>query len=352
MSGPVSSNPNPNVQSSVPNSNTAGAGKQLTKVTKVALSILQTLADTLSTKLGLTGCTSLQGSPRSHCFPHDASKVLRQQAHLPTDPYIAFIELNSGLEAADIGPDRTYFYSNQDYDGIGEKLEKIEPIGERNRSIALFIGEGNIFGLLPSLDKHVSQVLVVDRDDKLIAYKRAELEALKNAQTLDVFHSLMIDYADLIYPGYKSVDKWFAIISLQAALGMPKLDEEQFRKMKQAVEGVRVDFLQIDIMDRRKVEQLSKAIKESKKVITVVNRTNLMEYSTPHMQMKFFKKFLAIDGFFETFQFLPIDPNAIALFGVSGEKNEKTFLVKGLNQSLETERLLIEENKKFHDKTD
>ena len=111
MSGPISSNPNPNVQSSVPNSNTAGAGEQLANVTEIALSIL--------------------GSPRSHSFPLDALKVLRQQAHLPNDPYIAYIEKNSVLEAADIGPDRTYFYSNQDYDGIGEELEKIEPIGER-----------------------------------------------------------------------------------------------------------------------------------------------------------------------------------------------------------------------------
>jgi hypothetical protein len=78
-----------------------------------------------------------------------------------------------------------------------------------------------------------------------------------------------------------------------------------------------------------------------------------MEYSTPHMQMKFFQKeVLALNGILESFQLLPIDPNAIALFGVSGIKKEKTYLVKGLNQSLKTEQLLIEENKKFHDKTD
>jgi hypothetical protein len=335
MSGPIPSNPNPNlnVQSSVPNLNTEGVGEQLTNVTEIALSIL--------------------GSPHSRSFPFDPSKVLRQQPDLPNDPYVTYIELNSVIEPADIGLDRTYFYSNQDYEGIGEELEKIEPIGERNRSIAFFVGEGNIFGLLPSLNKHVSQVLVIDRDDKLIAYKRAELEGLKNAETLDAFYSLMIDYADLIYPGYKGVDKWFAIIGLQTGLGMPKLDEEQFRKMKQAVKGVRVDFLQIDIMDRSKVEQMATAIKESQKVITVVNRTNLMEYSTPHMQMKFFKKEVPVmNGILESFQFLPIAPNAIALFGVSREKKEKTFLVKGLDQSLEIEKKLIEENKKFHDKTD
>lgn len=59
-----------------------------------------------------------------------------------------------------------------------------------------------------------------------------------------------------------------------------------------------------------------------------------------------------MNGILESFQFLPIDPNAIALFGVSREKKEKTFLVKGLDQSLEIEKKLIEENKKFHDKTD
>jgi hypothetical protein len=333
MSGPIPSNPNHNVQSSVPNSNSAGAAEQLTKVTEVALSIL--------------------GSPRSGFFPLDASRVLGPQPYLPNDPYVAYIDKNSIIEPADISPDRTYYYSNQDYEGIGEKLEEIEPLGERNRSVALFVGEGNIFGLLPSLKKHVSQVLVIDRDDKLIAYKRAELEALKKAQNLDAFYSLMIDYADSIFPGYKSVDKWVAIISLNHGLGMPKLDEEKFKKMKQAVEGVRVDFLQIDIMDRSKVEQLANAIKESLKVITVVNRTNLMEYSIPHMQMKFFKKEVpAMNGILESFQCLPIDPNAIALFGVSREKNEKTYLVKGLNQSIQTEQMLIKENKKFHTKTD
>jgi hypothetical protein len=101
ISEPILSSPNRNVQSSVQNSNTAGAGGQLTNVTEVALSIL--------------------GSPLSHSFPFDPSKVLRQQAHLPNDPYIAYIELNSVLEAADIELDRTYFYSNQDYDGIGAR---------------------------------------------------------------------------------------------------------------------------------------------------------------------------------------------------------------------------------------
>jgi hypothetical protein len=49
-----------------------------------------------------------------------------------------------------------------------------------------------------------------------------------------------------------------------------------------------------------------------------------MEYSTPHMQMKFFQKeVLAMNGILESFQFLPIDPNAIALFGVSREKKKK-----------------------------
>lgn len=114
MSGPIPSNPNPNlnVQSSVPNLNTEGVGEQLTNVTEIALSIL--------------------GSPRSRSFPFDPSKVLRQQPDLPNDPYVTYIELNSVIEPADIGLDRTYYYSNQDYEGIGEELEKIEPVGERN----------------------------------------------------------------------------------------------------------------------------------------------------------------------------------------------------------------------------
>lgn len=68
-----------------------------------------------------------------------------------------------------------------------------------------------------------------------------------------------------------------------------------------------------------------------------------MEYSTPHMQMKFFQKeVLAMKGILESFQFLPIDPNAIALFGVSREKKEKTYLVKGLDQSLKPEVTLYD----------
>ena len=96
----------------------------------------------------------------------------------PLQEDVSYDILNSdSLVNVSIDSDRTYYYSNQDYKGISKAIDKNVPIDYDVNNIALFVGEGHIFNLLPTLSKYVSQVIVIDRDDKLINYKRNELKA-------------------------------------------------------------------------------------------------------------------------------------------------------------------------------
>jgi hypothetical protein len=268
-----------------------------------------------------------------------------------SDTLTNFIHSNSELVKYDIQNDRTYYYSNQDYTNINESIIELKPINDdRSNYIALFIGEGNIFNLLLTLSHYVLHVIIIDIDDKLIDYKRNELRAFYEATNVDEFYSLMIKYLGSIYKNYLSMDESNAIMIAKLAFKIPSLDIDNFRKIKEAILKVKINFLQINIMDSDKIKELGIAIKESGKKITFVNRTNLMEYGTPHMQQKFFKKLIPeFENIIDNFKFLPIDwVNAVILFGISLQHNEKTFIVKGWENSIRLEQKLIEENKHYH----
>lgn len=268
-----------------------------------------------------------------------------------SDTLTNFIHSNSELVKYDIQNDRTYYYSNQDYTNINESIIELKPINDDiSNYIALFIGEGNIFNLLLTLSDYVSHVIIIDIDDKLIDYKRNELKVYYEAQSIDEFYLLMIKYLGTIYKDYLLMDKSTAIMLAKLAFKIPSLDMNSFRKIKDAIMKVKINFLQINIMDSDKINELGIAIKKSGKKITFVNRTNLMEYGTPHMQIKFFKKINPeFKNIIENFKFLPIDwENAVILFGISLQHKEKTFVVKGWEQSIIVEQQLIKENEHYH----
>jgi hypothetical protein len=268
-----------------------------------------------------------------------------------SDTLSNFIHSNSELVKYDIQNDRTYYYSNQDYTYINESIIELDPKNDDiSNYIALFIGEGNIFNLLLTLSNYVSHVIIIDIDDKLIDYKRNELKAYFEATTIDKFYSLMLKYISTIYTDYLKMDESIAIMTAKMAFRIPALNIDSFRNIKDAIMKVKISFLQINIMDSDKIIELGNAIKNSGKIITFVNRTNLMEYGTPHMQIKFFKKIKPkFQNIIDNFKFLPIDwENAVILFGISLQHNEKTFVVKGWENSIKLEQQLIEKNKHYH----
>jgi hypothetical protein len=234
------------------------------------------------------------------------------------------LDPNSSLVDIDIDSDRTYYYSNQDYTNIDKEIIKLDPPSDDiNNYIALFIGEGNIFNLLPTLSNYVSQIIVSDRDNRLIDYKRNELKAFIESESVYDFYSYMIRYVSTIFPQYLEMSRDMAMFGLQLAFNMPPLSDDSFLNIKKAIMKVNIIFLQIDIMDQTKMMQLGDIIK--KKKITFVNRTNLMEYETEHMQIKFFKKPIPeFKNILDNFKFLPIDENVIVLFGISHQTKEKT----------------------------
>lgn len=263
---------------------------------------------------------------------------------------INILDPNSSLIDVDIGNDRTYYYSNQNYKNINEKIIKLEPISNNiYNNIALFVGEGNIFNLLPTLSNYVSQFIIIDRDNRVIDYKRNELEAFIKSESVYDFHTFIINYVSKVNPIYLTIGRQMALIGLKLAYNMPNLSEDDFINIKTAITKVNILFLQMNIMDQNKIIQLGNAIRKKGKQITFINRTNLIEYETHHMQIKFFKKAIPeFKNIIDNFQFLPIDENAIVLFGISLEKEEQTYVVKGWSNSIILEKKLIEDNKKYH----
>ncbi len=260
-----------------------------------------------------------------------------------------YVNNNSYLEEKSHKFDRTYYYSNQNYRNVGSEIKKLLKIKEPETSLAVFIGEGNVFQLLPILREHVSNVVILDVDDKLISYKRAELEAFKKSKNSEEFYCSMIDYMSYFYPVYKNLPKETAIEVIKFTFGLPTINDKQFKEIKNAITNMKLYFIQHDIKDKSKTIQLGEAIQQSGMVITIVNRTNLMEYMTPHMQIKFFEKQIPeLLDLLSNFQFLPIHKNVITLFGVSHQKNEETYVMQGWNESIQKEASLIEENRKYH----
>lgn len=260
-----------------------------------------------------------------------------------------YIEKYSTIEERPSNFDRTYYYSNQDYSGVASEINELANIEEPNMSLAVFIGEGNIFGLLPILKDRVSNVVILDRDSKLITYKRVELEAFKKSKDLDEYHSHMIDFACAVCSGFKNVQRDMAITFLQLCYKLPIITNEDFQKIKDAMVNVKIYFIQHDITDTTGTSNLGRAIHNSGLKITILNRTNLVEYMTPHMQIKFFgKEIIELSNLLINFEFLPIHPKAIILFGISHQHGEITHVTQGWDESLKSELNLIEENKKFH----
>jgi len=113
---------------------------------------------------------------------------------------------------------------------------------------------------------------------------------------------------------------------------------------------VNVKFLQIDVMNKDIMKRFGDALIKRKKRITIVNRTNLMEYGTPHMQIKIFKKLVPeLENILDNFEYLPIDYNSIVLFGISHKYPPPvTYVVKGWHKSIIEETQAIENNRKHH----
>jgi len=147
----------------------------------------------------------------------------------PLQEDVSYDILNSdSLVNVSIDSDRTYYYSNQDYKGISKAIDKNVPIDYDVNNIALFVGEGHIFNLLPTLSKYVSQVIVIDRDDKLINYKRNELKAFIESDSVDEYYSSLFRYMGSFYPIYITASKDFALMGLELAIGFKQLTEDCF----------------------------------------------------------------------------------------------------------------------------
>jgi hypothetical protein len=257
------------------------------------------------------------------------------------------------LLGAGIVRDSTYYYSNQKYEDIDNKItELLDLKSNKDKQIALFIGEGNIFNLLPTLQLYVSKVILIDHDPSLIEWKKHELEAYKTCNTVDEFYQSIITYVGKINTDYIDTKFQYALLALKLAYRLPTITEEKFKIIKQACNTVYIQFEQINIMDTNNMNNLVDKITENEEKIIIVNRTNLMEYGTPHMQIKFFKNLVPqFNGILDNLDLLPFDKedDVIVLFGISEQKYEQTYVCKGWKSSLQIEKDMIEKNKKYHE---
>lgn len=267
-----------------------------------------------------------------------------------------------------LSTDRSYYYTNQNYEGIYENIMQLK-LDPSKKHMALFIGEGHIFELAPALASiNINRVLVIDYDQKVIDYKRMEKRSIMESSTpkeyVDRIQKYFLSTDDYLKKIFDSVmakqkgehtqtiiDSIFAGRLGSTYFKLKELTDEVFQKRKAALSNIRIDFILLAVSPSDNLQRLVSAINNTDNlVVSLFNRTNIVEYTQPHMRCSI----LGDENDTALAENIKAGLNTLSttcssevwcLYGITEERGENTYMSQGWASSMLEERDRIENNK-------